>query len=165
MRTAIDMSPLYGSMVGVDRIQTLIDAALKTEGDLNAPPYNIEKSGDDSYRIELAATGFSPAELQVTAQPNLLIVAGRKAETNTQRTFLHHGVRRADFEVRFELADYVVVKSADYTDGMLKIDLAREVPEGMKPRRIAITTAEPPRIGAPEPQKRITDATPDRRAT
>ena len=144
MRTAYDFSPLYRSMIGVDRMADLIDNAMRGEGDRTYPPYDVEKTGDDGYRISLAAAGFGAQELEITAQPNLLIVAGRKAGTDddSARAYLHRGIAARDFERRFELADYVVVKSAGYDNGVLTIDLAREVPEALRPRRIV--------IGAPE---------------
>jgi molecular chaperone IbpA len=141
MRTAYDFSPLYRSVIGVDRMADLIETAMRTGGDGNYPPYDIEKTGDDAYRITLAAAGFSPEELELTAQPNLLIVAGRKAKHDEGRNFLHRGIAGRDFERRFELADYVVVKAAEYTHGVLSIDLAREVPEALKPRHIEIGQA------------------------
>ena len=144
MRTAYDFSPLYRSMIGVDRMADLIDSAMRSEGDRSYPPYDIEKTSDDGYRIALAAAGFAADELEITAQPNLLIVAGRKAreEDDDARTYLHRGIAARNFERKFELADYVVVKSASYDNGVLVIDLAREVPEALKPRRIEIGAAE-----------------------
>ncbi len=141
MRTAYDFSPLYRSVIGVDRMADLIETAMRTGADSNYPPYDIEKTGEDTYRITLAAAGFSPEELELTAQPNLLIVAGRKAKHDEGRNYLHRGIAGRDFERRFELADYVVVKAADYAHGVLSIDLAREVPEALKPRRIEIGQA------------------------
>jgi len=140
MRTAFDFSPLYRSMIGVDRMADLIDSAMRREGDRSYPPYDVEKTGDDGYRITLAAAGFAAHELEITAQPNLLIVAGRKAkgEDDGSHAYLHRGIAAGDFERRFELADYVVVKSASHDNGVLSIDLAREVPEALKPRRIEI---------------------------
>lgn len=143
MRTAYDFSPLYRSVIGFDRMADLIDSAMRSEGDRGYPPYDVEKTSDDGYRITLAAAGFAADELEITAQPNLLIVAGRKAkEEDSARTYLHRGIAACDFERRFELADYVVVKAASYDNGVLAIDLAREVPEALRPRRIE--------IGAPE---------------
>ena len=140
MRTAYDFSPLYRSMIGVDRVADLIDSAMRSEGDRTYPPYDVEKTSDDGYRITLAAAGFGAHELEITAQPNLLIVAGRRAreEDDEARTYLHRGIAARNFERRFELADYVVVKSASYDNGILAIELAREVPEALKPRRIEI---------------------------
>jgi len=127
MRTAYDFSPLYRSVIGVDRMADLIETAMRTGGDSSYPPYDVEKTGDDAYRITLAAAGFAPEELELTAQPNLLIVAGRKATHHEDRNFLHRGIAGRDFERRFELADYVVVKGADYAHGVLSIDLAAEL--------------------------------------
>lgn len=146
MRTAYDLSPLYRSMIGADRMANLIEMAMKTETGDAYPPYDIQKTGEDSYRVRLAAAGFSPDELELTAQPNLLIVAGRrKADEDAEdRTYLHRGIAGRNFERRFELADYVVVKSADFTNGLLSIDLVREVPEALKPRRVAVSTGKAP---------------------
>ena len=141
MRTAYDFSPLYRSVIGVDRMADLIETAMRSGGDSNYPPYDIEKTGDTAYRITLAAAGFGPDDLELTAQPNLLIVVGRKAADEEGRNYLHRGIAGRGFERRFELADYVVVKSADYAHGVLSIDLAREVPEALKPRRIEIGQA------------------------
>ncbi|WP_374660596.1 Hsp20 family protein [Phenylobacterium sp.] len=143
MRTAYDFSPLYRSVIGFDRMADLIDSAMRSEGDRGYPPYDVEKTSDDGYRITLAAAGFAADELEITAQPNLLIVAGRKAkEEDGARTYLHRGIAARDFERRFELADYVVVKAASYDNGVLAIDLAREVPEALRPRRIEIGGSE-----------------------
>ncbi len=139
MRTAYDFSPLYRSVIGVDRMADLIETAMRSGGESNYPPYDIEKTGEDSYRITLAAAGFSPDEMEIVAQPNMLVVAGRKAKEEEGRNFLHRGIAGRDFERRFELADYVVVKGAAYANGVLSVDLAREVPDAMKPRRVEIS--------------------------
>ena len=143
MRTAYDFSPLYRSMIGVDRMADLVQSAMRSEGDAGFPPYDVEKSGDDGYRITLAAAGFNPDELEITALPNLLVVTGRKARAaeEGERTYLHRGIAGRNFERKFELADYVVVKSASFDNGLLSIDLAREIPEALKPRRIEIGAA------------------------
>jgi len=157
MRTAYDFSPLYRSMIGVDRMADLIQNATRTEADTHFPPYDIEKTGEDSYLITLAAAGFSPEELEITAQPNLLIIAGRKAKSEDEgRVYLHRGIASRGFERKFELADFVVVKSADYANGALSIALAREVPEALKPRRIEIGSNDVEnvrRIGEPGPRR------------
>lgn len=144
MRTAYDFSPLYRSMIGVDRLADLIDSAMRSESDRSYPPYDVEKTSDDGYRITLAAAGFAPDELEITAQPNLLIVSGRKSDTEdgSARTYLHRGIAARGFERRFELADHVIVKSASHDHGILEIDLVREVPEALKPHRIEIGAAE-----------------------
>ena len=143
MRQAYDFSPLYRSMIGVDRMADLIETAMRTDGDRSYPPYDIEKTSEEAYRITLATAGFAESELEITAQPNLLTVAGRKAAKDGERAYLHQGLAHRSFERRFELADYVVVKSATYADGLLTIDLAREVPEALRPRRIEIGGASP----------------------
>ena len=144
MRTAYDFSPLYRSMIGVDRMADLVQSAMRSEGDAGFPPYDVEKTGEDGYRITLAAAGFSADELEITALPNLLVVTGRKARTPGEegRSYLHRGIAGRNFDRKFELADYVVVKSAAYDNGLLLIDLAREVPEALKPRRIEIGGAD-----------------------
>jgi molecular chaperone IbpA len=143
MRTAYDFSPLYRSMIGIDRMVDLIETAMRSEGGGQYPPYDIEKTGDDSYRITLAAAGFARDELEIVAQPNLLVVTGRKARADEERAYLHRGIAARNFERRFELADYVVVKSADWADGLLSIELAREVPDALKPRRVEIAATAP----------------------
>ena len=141
MSTGYDFSPLYRSVIGADRMAALIETAMRADVDKAYPPYDIEKVGEDAYKITLAAAGFSPAELEIIAQPNLLIVTGRKAKDETARNFLYRGIAARGFERRFELADYVVVKSASHADGVLSIELAREVPEALKPRTIQITAS------------------------
>lgn len=141
MRANYDFSPLYRSMIGVDRMADLIETAMRSEAGGAYPPYDIEKTGEDAYRITVAVAGFSPQELDLTAQQNLLVVKGSKPEADEGRAWLHRGIAGRTFERRFELADHVVVKSADYADGLLTVDLAREVPEALKPRRIEISGA------------------------
>ncbi len=158
MRTAYDFSPLYRSMIGVDRLADLVETAMRSEGDAHYPPYDIEKTGEDAYRITLAAAGFKPEELEINAQPNLLVVAARQDKAEEGRTFLHRGIAHRSFERRFELADHVVVKSAAYADGVLAIDLVRETPEALKPRRIPIGQPSYPEV------QRISDRKSDRRA-
>ena len=145
MRTAYDFSPLYRSMIGADRMADLIQSAMKSEGDSGYPPYDVEKTGEDGYRITLAAAGFGADELEVTALQNLLVVTGRKARADDEegRIFLHRGIAGRNFERKFELADYVVVKAAAYDNGVLSIDLVREIPEALKPRRIEISASDP----------------------
>jgi molecular chaperone IbpA len=150
MRT-VDLSPLYRSFVGFDRIADLLDAATKVDTTLSYPPYDIEKSGEDAYRISLAVAGFKPGELDVVSQPNMLVVTGRRSGEQGERQYLHHGIAARPFEQRFNLADHIVVKDARYEDGVLTIDLAREVPEALKPRRIEIGSGLPQqRIEAPQ---------------
>lgn len=144
MSTGYDFSPLYRLVIGADRMAALIETAMRADVDRSYPPYDVEKTGDDAYKITIAAAGFSPAELEIVAQPNLLIVTGRKAKDETPRNFLHRGIAARGFERRFELADYVVVKTASHADGMLAIELAREVPEALKPRTIQISSGGEP---------------------
>jgi len=151
MSTAFDFSPLYRSMIGVDRMADLAEAALRSNADASYPPFDVEKTGQDSYRVTIAAAGFSSAELEVTAQPNLLVVSGKKAKAEEgERNFLHRGVAMRGFERRFELADHVVVRSASHADGLLTIELEREVPEALKPRRIEIGQAGQQRLAGPD---------------
>lgn len=142
MRT-YDFSPLYRSAVGFDRLANLLESAARTSQEGGYPPYNIETTGENAYRIEIAVAGFSPDELNIEVKENLLTVSGRKTANDdaaTQRTYLHRGLAERDFERRFQLADYVVVTDANLSNGLLSIALKRELPEALKPRRIEIGT-------------------------
>ena len=136
MRT-FDLAPLWRSTIGFDRLFNLIDESARWSGEDNYPPYNIERTGEDEYRISLAVAGFTPDDLTVTAEPNVLTVEGRKAEKD-QHQFLYQGISARPFKRVFNLADYVEVKGATFEAGLLKIALVRQVPEAIKPRRIAI---------------------------
>ena len=150
MRT-VDFSPLYRSFVGFDRIADLLDTATKVDTSLSYPPYDIEKTGEDAYRISLAVAGFKPGELDAVSHANMLVVTGRRSGEQGERQYLHHGIAARPFEQRFNLADHIVVKDARYEDGVLFIDLVREVPEALKPRRIEIGSSLPQqRIEAPQ---------------
>lgn len=141
MRT-FDFSPLYRSAVGFDRLASLLESAARTES-AGWPPYNIETTGENAYRVEIAVAGFRPEELNVEVKENLLTVTGRKtANDEGERTYLHRGLAERDFERRFQLADYVVVNDARLENGLLTISLTRELPEALKPRRIEIATGE-----------------------
>jgi len=141
MRTAYDFSPLSRSSIGFDHIFDLLENAARIPASGTWPPYNIEKTGQDQYRITMAVAGFSPRELNLTTEPNLLIVSGRMpAEEGVQ--YLHRGILAGSFERRFELADYVQVQSARLENGLLTIELVREIPEEMKPRRIEVQAAK-----------------------
>ena len=133
-----DRSPLYRSTVGFDRIANILEQVSLSDGQASYPPYNIEKLGDDAYRISIAVAGFGSDELSVDVRDGALIVAGRKAEEAGERSYLHRGIATRAFERRFQLADHVRVTGASHADGMLHIDLVREVPEALKPRRIEI---------------------------
>jgi molecular chaperone IbpA len=138
MRT-LDFAPLLRSSIGFENLNRLVDFATRGEGDAY-PPYNIEKLAEDAYRISMAVAGFGRDELELTVQDNVLIVVG-KAEPKAdeaERQFLHRGIAKRAFERRFQLADTIKVTGAGYADGLLNIELKREVPEHKKPRRIAI---------------------------
>ncbi|MEQ8896607.1 MAG: Hsp20 family protein [Roseovarius sp.] len=138
-----DLAPLYRATVGFDQIADMMDRVLAA--DINQPtypPYNIEKTADDAYRISIAVAGFSADDLMVEVKDGALVVSARKAEDDSQRSFLHRGIATRAFERKFQLADHVRVNGASHADGMLHIDLVREVPEALKPRRIAIASGD-----------------------
>ena len=135
MRT-YDFSPLWRSTIGFDRLFDLVETAQRA-GEDNYPPYNIERLGDDRYQISIAIAGFARDEIAVTAEQNTVTIEGRKAEKG-EREYLYQGISARPFKRQFSLADHVQVKSAAFEDGLLRIELLREVPEAMKPRRIAI---------------------------
>ncbi|CCD94715.1 small heat shock protein, HSP20-like chaperone [Bradyrhizobium sp. ORS 375] len=137
MRT-YDFSPLWRSTIGFDRLFSLLDETQRAVED-NYPPCNIERLGDDRYQISLALAGFAPDELSITAEHNVLTVEGRKVEKET-REYLYQGISSRPFKRQFNLADYVQVTNASFDNGLLRIELVREIPEAMKPRRIAIGT-------------------------
>jgi molecular chaperone IbpA len=136
MRT-FDPTPLWRSTVGFDRIFDLLDESLKWAGEDNYPPYNIERIGEDQFQISLALAGFTPEEVTITAEQNVLTVEGRKTEKHAHE-YLFQGISARPFRRMFNLADFVRVEGASFEGGLLKIKLAREVPETMKPRRITI---------------------------
>jgi molecular chaperone IbpA len=136
MRTTFDPAPLWRSTIGFDRLFDLMDQSARWTED-NYPPYNIERAGEDHYRISLALAGFGPDEVTITAEQNVLTVEGSKSQKN-ETEYLYQGISARPFRRVFNLADYVQVTGAAFQDGLLKIDLVREVPEAMKPRRIAI---------------------------
>jgi molecular chaperone IbpA len=141
MRT-YDFAPLYRATVGFDRIADLLDRALSADASTAAyPPYNIEKTGTDAYRISLAVAGFSPDDLNVEVKDGALYVTARRPDDAPEATFLHRGIATRAFERRFALADHVRVTGAAHENGMLHIDLARELPEVLRPRRIEIGRA------------------------
>jgi molecular chaperone IbpA len=137
MRTNFDFTPFRRSTVGFDRLFDLLENGTNWQGADNYPPFDLEKISDDGYRITLAVAGFRPEEIDVTAQQNLLIVSGRKSG-DEQGRYIHRGIAAHAFERRFGLADHVQVRSAGLKDGMLSIELVREIPEEMKPRKIEI---------------------------
>jgi molecular chaperone IbpA len=134
---SLDLAPLWRSTIGFDRLFDLIDESARWVGEDNYPPYNIERTGEDHYQISLALAGFNPEEITITAEQNVLTVEGQKAEKG-EHQYLYQGISARPFRRVFNLADYVQVKGASFESGLLKIELVREVPEAMKPRRIAI---------------------------
>ena len=147
MRT-FDFSPLYRSTVGFDRLFDMLDHATRVEPMTNWPPYNIEKAGEDQYRITMAIAGFSLDEVEVTQQANSLVVSGQKKASDEEKHFLHRGIATRSFKQTFNLADHVKVTSANLDNGLLMIELKREVPEALKPRRIEIGTVSGPKAVA-----------------
>lgn len=142
MRT-FDFAPLHRATVGFDQIADLMDRVLTdTASTPSYPPYNIEKTDEDAWRISIAVAGFTEDELSVEVRENALVIAAKKADADAERTYLHRGIATRAFERRFALADHVRVTGASHLNGMLNIELAREVPEALKPRRIAITNGE-----------------------
>ncbi len=140
--TTLDFSPLFRSTIGFDRLSRLVDTATRAESAY--PPYNIEKTGEDSYRLSMAVAGFAPADLDVQVQENALLITGKaQPETDASR-YLHRGIARRAFERRFQLADTIKVVGASFDNGMLHVELAREIPEAMKPRTIKITAGTQP---------------------
>ena len=144
MRT-FDPAPLWRSTIGFDRLVDLLDQSTQWSANDTYPPYNIEHSSEDNYRISLALAGFSPDEVTITAEQNMLTVEGAKAQ-KPETEYLYQGISARPFRRVFNLADFVQVKGASFDGGLLKIDLVREVPEAMKPRRIAINGATKPTI-------------------
>ncbi len=143
--TRYDFSPLFRSTVGFDRLARLVDAANRVDDSTPTyPPYNIEKVGEDSYRVTMAVAGFSSDEIDITLHDNALTVSGRAAETEQSPEYLHRGIARRTFERRFQLADHIKVTGASLANGLLNVDLVREVPEQLKPRKIEITGATKP---------------------
>lgn len=136
----LDLTPLYRASVGFDRMADVMDRALSADI-ATYPPYNIEKTGESAYRISIAVAGFAADELTVEVRDGAVIVSGRKAAEDESRNYLHRGIATRAFERRFTLADHVRVEGANHQDGMLNIDLVREIPEALKPRRIEIAKA------------------------
>jgi molecular chaperone IbpA len=140
MRSAFDFSPFRRSTVGFDRLFDMLENSSLGQPQENYPPFDLIKLGDNDYRIELAVAGFKPDELDITAQQNVLIVSGRKKDESEEResNYVYRGIATRSFERRFALADHINVKGADIKDGLLSIELVREIPESMKPKKITI---------------------------
>ena len=140
----IDFTPYRRSTIGFDRLFDLLESGARTAPSENYPPFNLERVAEDRYRITLAVAGFRSDEIDITAQQNLLVVAGKKADAQDNAAqMLHLGIANRSFERRFELADFIRVADADLHDGLLVINLVREVPEAMKPKKVAIGTSDP----------------------
>ena len=133
-----DLAPLYRSAIGFDRLAQLLNDAQRADAQPGYPPYNIELVADDKYRIVMALAGFDRAEIDIVAERDCLHVTGRKHKDGVERTYLHRGIAARDFEQRFQLANHVKVNGASFDNGMLTIDLVREVPEALKARKIVI---------------------------
>ena len=143
----LDLTPLFRSTVGFDRLPRLMDAAMRVdESALSYPPYNIEQLGEDRYRITMAVAGFRDSDLAITVEDDLLIISGRIAREDEQKTFLHRGIAGRAFDRRFTLADHIRVAGATLANGLLNVDLVREVPEEMKPRTVKIETGSGPKV-------------------
>ena len=145
MRTAFDFSPLYRSTVGFDRLFDMLDQTARVETAAHWPPYNVEKVGDDHYRITMAVAGFGSDEIEITQIENTLLISGQKQPEQENGQFLHRGIATRAFKQTFNLADYVKVTNAKLENGLLTVDLVREVPEEMKPRRIQIANGTGPK--------------------
>jgi molecular chaperone IbpA len=162
MRSAFDFAPYRRSTVGFDRLFDMLENSSMGTGGENYPPFDLIKLADNQYRIELAVAGFKPEEIDITAQQNVLIVSGRKSEENEQKgsDYIYRGIANRSFERRFAMADHIQVRGADLKDGLLAIELVREIPEAMKPKKIAIgggaTQPQHDRIGSEEPASRQT---------
>lgn len=140
---SFDFAPLYRSTVGFDQLADMMDRVFTNDtGQSSYPPYNIEKTADDAYRISIAVAGFSSDDLGIEVKEHALIVTAKKTDEAEERTYLHRGIATRAFERRFQLADHIKVTGASHSDGMLHIELVREVPEALKPRRIEITNGD-----------------------
>ena len=144
MRSAFDFAPFRRSSVGFDRLFDMLENSSLGQAQENYPPFDLIKLGDNDYRIELAVAGFKPDEIDITAQQNVLVVSGRKSEESEQKgsDYVYRGIANRSFERRFALADHIQVRGADLKDGLLAIELVREIPESMKPKKISIGGSE-----------------------
>jgi molecular chaperone IbpA len=140
MRT--DYSPFYRSTIGFDRLFNLLDSATKLDTGSTYPPYDIEATGESTYRITMAVAGFAEKELDIQARENTLTIKGEKAESESEKRYLYHGIAARSFERRFQLADHVVVTGAKLENGLLHVELKREIPEALKPRKIEISNGK-----------------------
>ena len=143
--STFDLTPLFRSTVGFDRMMSLLDAAGRSD-EQAYPPYNIEKVGEDAYRITMAVAGFGEDDLTITAQGNALLIAGKQKREEKKSEYLYRGIAGRAFERRFQLADHIKVTGAELANGVLHVDLVREVPEAMKPRTIKIGAVQPRQV-------------------
>ena len=167
MRSALDFGPYRRSTVGFDRLFDMLENTTVGSNGENYPPFDLIRLGDNEYRIELAVAGFAPDEIEITAQQNVLLVTGRKQDEGDEKAsrYIYRGIANRSFERRFALADHIQVRDANIRDGLLAIELVREIPEAMKPRRISIGTGEHrpqhDRVGSEDQRpvsSRLTDA-------
>lgn len=155
MRNMFDLAPLHRSSIGFDRIFDMLENATRAQAVDNWPPYDTVKLSDDRYRITMAVAGFSRDELDISVQPNLLVVTGERKNAEQEGEYLYRGIASRAFSRRFELADHVKVTGAQLADGLLTIELQREIPESMRPRRITIGTAHGNPSLESSPQRQI----------
>jgi molecular chaperone IbpA len=141
-----DLSPLFRSSIGFDRLMRLADAATRVDSAGGYPPYNIEATGENAYRLTMAVAGFGPEDLDITVKENELLVSGRSKKDEDAAKYLHRGIARRAFERHFQLADHIKVAGASLANGLLHVDLVREIPEAMKPRKIEITGGSAARV-------------------
>jgi len=146
--TTVDFAPLFRTAIGFDRLARLVDTAASGQEAQSYPPYNIEKTGDDAYRLTMAVAGFSPEDLDITVKDNTLFVSGRMANEGQRAEILYRGIAGRAFERRFVLADHIVVEGANVQNGLLHVGLKRVVPEALKPRKIAIGSETPTAVVA-----------------
>lgn len=154
MRSNFDFTPYRRSTVGFDRLFDLLENGMRGEASSGYPPFDIVREGEDSYRITLAVAGFRPGQIEVVAQQNQLTISGTRADDDRPGDYLHRGIATADFERRFQLADFIEVGGASFDNGLLSIELKRVVPEAMKPRKITIGS------GASEPEQIVAQREP-----
>jgi molecular chaperone IbpA len=161
MRSAFDFAPFRRSTVGFDRLFDMLEnSGFGGQAQENYPPFDLIKAGENDYRIELAVAGFRPEEIDITAQQNVLVVSGRKSEESEEKgsDYIYRGIANRSFERRFALADHIQVRGADLKDGLLAIELRREIPEAMKPRKIDIDSGEATTLKAAAGQESRSEA-------
>ena len=142
---SFDFSPLFRSTIGFDRLMRLADTATRLDGGNSYPPYNIESTGENAYRLTMAVAGFSSDELDITVKENALLISGRAKKEEEEKDYLYRGIARRAFERRFQLADHIKVAGASLDNGLLHVDLVREIPEAMKPRKVEIGRGSAPK--------------------